>query len=108
MRLIDADAVVADLQKRFMDINSPVWSADNEVAGYAVIEYINKVPTVEPKRGRWEEHCEIVQGLSGCDGSASVVEYEKDFLMCSECTEIVEYASNFCPNCGAKMGGDEE
>jgi RNA polymerase subunit RPABC4/transcription elongation factor Spt4 len=27
--------------------------------------------------------------------------------MCSECTEIVEYESNFCPNCGAKMVGDE-
>ena len=58
------------------------------------------------KRGKWVKHCEIVQGLSGCGGSASVVEYEKDFLMCSECTEIVEYASNFCPNCGTKMDGD--
>lgn len=99
MRLIDADSLIDAIECTWWESTEAYLCAE---------KLVNQQPTINAvKRGRWEEHCEIVQGLSGCDGSVSVVEYEKDFLMCSECNEIVEYASNFCPHCGVRMDGDE-
>lgn len=47
----------------------------------------------EERTGEWEE-------VQGCKG----------YLCCSECGRFVNVAHkcNFCPNCGAKMGGDTE
>ena len=33
--------------------------------------------------------------------------YGKNLGECSECGEIVSVRSNYCPNCGAKMDGDD-
>jgi len=63
-------------------------------------EYIRKaletIPPVTPKQrvGRWVSVNPMV-----------------DTLMCSECGENIisaEFKSNYCPKCGAKMGGEQE
>lgn len=75
------------------------------IAGMRFVqEMIDKEPTVDlVKHAKWERYHETKQGLSGTSGTANVVEYEVELVMCSECTEIVEHESNYCPNCGAKM-----
>lgn len=61
--------------------------------GNGVKEEINHVPTVEERpQGEW------------------IPNYTSQFMnpgrSCSLCGKIVEFAENYCPNCGAKMRGD--
>jgi len=63
-----------------------------------VIEKIKCLPSAEPERekGNWIEHNPHRWGLG--------IVFE-----CSECGEEIECeSSNFCPNCGADMRGEEE
>ena len=66
---------------------SQIWdTADVEV-------WVNTLPSVEPKRGKWE-----ITNL-GAVGA---------FDSCSECKRVVKHKApfyNFCPNCGADMRG---
>ena len=91
-RLIDADAFIESIKQ------SADYKNDIEYLMYAnsFIDCINNAPTVTTpteRTGEWEE-------VQGC----------KSYLCCSECGRFVNVAHkcNFCPNCGAKMGGDVE
>ena len=53
---------------------------------------IRELPSVHPKTGRWID----VDSLDGALWHA-----------CSECGETEFYATNYCPNCGAKMEVEE-
>lgn len=68
----------------------------NEVR-YRMVEDIKALPSVTPKKktGHWE----YVQ----YDGNPNIGN-----LHCSECNRIAGFEYNYCPNCGAKMGGDTE
>ena len=66
---------------------------DDYIDGYAYLEQLRSLPSVEPERhqGEWIE-----------DG------HERGFSECSKCGYIAvsvlsERHYNFCPNCGAKM-----
>lgn len=100
MRLVDADGIEADLRKRFIDINSPYWSADNELASIAMIEYLSKVPTVqERKKGHW-----IYYGMRFVAPRELRIAY-----MCSSCkneillADEMKYHWKACPICDAMM-----
>ena len=95
MRLIDADALKAKLEKK-TDMNDPRWSFDSMMLAKIMISILDEVPTVEErKHGRWVRHNNIIA--------------------CSECIwdmyweeEIAEL--KYCPNCGAIMenNGDDD
>lgn len=80
MRPIDGDAVLEFMRNRLdmQELYLPIHFK----------EFVtDEMPTVSPKQGRW-----IVQ-----DGS----------VRCSECGEPnMEW--NYCPNCGARMEGEED
>jgi hypothetical protein len=49
----------------------------------------------EPKVGKWEKRTWII------------FDSEKTGFHCSECNTTWDSCTNFCPNCGAKMGVDK-
>lgn len=64
----------------------------------------NDLPTVYPKsdkpiRSHWHGH------WIDCDKSD---DYSADGYDCSVCGVNAEYATSYCPNCGAKMEGEEQ
>ena len=79
MRLIDADALLKAIIQMSLDGN--------------VFDRIHEAPTIEPQRtGRWmptepDEPC---------------------FYRCSESGRLIYERENFCPNCGAERGGQDE
>lgn len=90
MRLIDADALKAKLEKK-TDMNDPRWSFDSMMIAKITIQVLDKAPTVEErKRGHW-------------------IELEPDkygnFIQCSVCNSKFGLYSkdNYCQACGAIM-----
>ena len=75
-----------------------------------VIEMFKDVPSVEPKRGKWEE-----KSTFDVDESGEQIIQEWQSARCSVCgkyhtTPYMYYFDvyNFCPNCGADMRGEKE
>lgn len=89
MRLIDADAI--KYTARFTDY------ADGRMTSDAVITKceIDSMPTVDPvQHGRWIDH--------------QYKEFPIGRYECSVCGARHDMPWDYCPNCGAKMDGDEE
>ena len=100
-RLIDADALKLAIRD------------DAEITGrnYARMKmHINEAPTVdavEVVHGRWEDryggkYANPVYDCSECKKSA-LFRNDMDLL---GSWKSVQYLSDYCPNCGAKMDGD--
>ena len=96
MRPIDADALMrefAEFVRRSNNsdfANTPTWND--------AVSLLGSAPTIEPKRGKWEQHIGI--------GNVALIK-------CSECGFIYPELLgvpifNFCPHCGAKMERGEE
>lgn len=90
MRLIDADALIANMEER-----KKIWLSQSEYND--AIRLVNEEPTVEPNQGEWK--------------------YKRNGIFCPICDKGWEYCKvpsdlqdyNFCPNCGARMKeGDEK
>jgi rubrerythrin len=102
VRLIDANAL---MKKWGLDTATKYGNKTKEEQAfsyetmfmYEIADMIEEAPTVEPvKHGKWK-----------------VIYYDEpsecDIYGCSECgktTGIIFPSWNFCPNCGAKMGGE--
>ena len=77
-----------DIEQKIQD------GLNNLVLGHDAIEVLGMIyempaADVAPVRhGRWER-------------------YGKNLGECSECGEIVSVRNNYCPNCGARMDGDD-
>ena len=104
MRLIDADALLEDVQREENALrNELIVSAHNteicnnsriRLSEVLSIEHkIKYAPTVERPRGEWIMHDDEILGLS-CE--------------CSACHIETLGNSKFCPECGADMRGEGE
>lgn len=60
---------------------------------------IDMLPSAQTKRkeGRW-----IFETLDGMPG------YRPTVMFCSKCGRVSIADYNYCPNCGARMGGEKE
>jgi rubrerythrin len=92
MRAIDADALEKEGWSLHRDIQ-----VDKNTSEYQT-KPLRQVPTIVPqrKKGMWIEHNPHKWGLG--------IVFE-----CSECGEKIDCEpSNFCPNCGAEMEGQDD
>ena len=103
MRLIDADALAKSLigvtVKWFVDLNGCVGDTFNFTN---VIDYIEDAPTIDAKpvlHGRW-----VVLDECANAGAYCSVCHKKVY---KECYGNCKMKSTYCPNCGAKMDGDQ-
>ena len=96
MRLIDADALIANKFK-------------NDISYNAFVSLVKRQPTVqETKAGRWID-CRAAHTING---------EERKARKCSVCgvgyfvydlsENVIMDVPNFCPNCGAEMKGGED
>ena len=100
MRLIDADALVENIESE-IDDDKEIYPDDKTSiifrAGMkTVIRIVKKQDTVDPvKHGHWIVYPTLVS-----------------FLRCSQCHNGVGWHNdkkpNYCPNCGARMDGVEK
>ena len=111
MRLIDADAVMAAHCK---DCNTDIQAGCKGDPVCASMMWVVEAPTVDAVpvvHGEW-----LVEAYTA-DDSIVVIPYRKhqhSEPFCSRCGHRAllngcgDYvASNYCPHCGAKMGGDQ-
>ena len=99
-RLIDADALMKDLEKWMKQVDPTHPQEDNAIPPIediivSTLMTIEEQPTIEPerKKGEWIGVTPMV-----------------DTLMCSECGYNIidkEFKTPYCPNCGAKMEGEQ-
>lgn len=96
MRLIDADA----LEKEGWSLHRTI-RVDKNTSEYQT-KPLKQVPTIEPerKKGKW-----IPQDFNKHNGMVSTAVYY--YPKCSVCGNSADY-TNFCPNCGADMRGDND
>lgn len=107
MRLIDADAMKADIVKQAALIKI-IFFADNdtmnkinEILYSGFMAEVDKQPTVDVpdiKVGKWIYYPKA----SGSVKSTAVHLYP----VCSECG-YEHPVTNYCPNCGARMGEED-
>lgn len=62
------------------------------------LEIIENFPSTEPKTGKWVDRSDGGRILNPWWESCE----------CDQCGDYGSGAWNFCPNCGAKMKGEEE
>lgn len=90
MRLIDADKAKAELLRIARDIHDCCGFYDGLKAGYqSAADRLDTIPTAEKEcdKGHW-------------------IDITFDASMCSVCQTTQEYETKYCPECGAKMDGD--
>lgn len=102
MRLVDADVLMKTLGITDMDCGKCAWydaewshckrGGDFEDACCA----IENAPTIQPKKGKWINN---KHDLPNCNQCGYMPQFDRaidDY-----------YYSNYCPNCGADMRGEE-
>lgn len=89
MRLIDADKAKAELLRIAGDIHGWGEFFDGIRSGYqSAADRLDTIPTVEERdKGYW-------------------IDINLDTSICSVCRNPQEYETKYCPECGAKMDGD--
>lgn len=88
MRLIDADALPR--QTQIFEFNGK--RMENEIVNAKSIDNAPTIDAVPVRHGRWK-----------------VIDAEEPRRYgCSECKRLSWHMENYCPNCGARMDGDED
>ena len=109
MRLIDADALIADCQlaqkqadRHGREFANAFYSGGGEISTewWCVEDMIENAPIIEERKtGKWRYSRNI-----------SSISYSDMMITCDQCGYTKERSHgdvfNFCPNCGAKMEGN--
>ena len=81
MRLIDADALIDEIQCN-VGVESSRWDSISDI-----VDMINEQPTAQQKQGHWIKY-----------------NMHRDYpFKCSECHCYHRGLYDYCPNCGARM-----
>ena len=90
--LISRQAAIERIEKqKYREPSIGVWKENDRVALACydtVIEALKRLPSVEPKKGKWAMD-------------------ENLMCVCSECGYETFLESRYCPNCGADMRESE-
>lgn len=99
-RYIDADELKKELEHRLIAWNEHTKGMFPTYGESNMPSIIDDIPTAEVvKRGRW-----IVDRAFGNDVMSG-----EQMVICSVCGKGIFWGKqNYCPNCGAKMDGEEE
>jgi hypothetical protein len=108
MRVIDVEELLKRLNQLYEEQGlTPEWTGDDWDDGAGsifidIVEIINEQPIEPVKRGKWEIH--LLENGGHIFGKS---------LLCSECgffwrEELYRKNFKYCPNCGAKMDGDNK
>ncbi len=105
---------MTDYQKYINALRKCAKEHDNDMTftGHIIVSHLcqdtaNLLETLKPRKGHWishREHCEMNNLLPSGLGS---------YFWCSECDCGIDSKNfsrvnyNYCPNCGAKMEGEE-
>lgn len=92
-RMINADALKAKITEA---LTSGDTGRMGELISIVINAVIDEQPTVEERKGKWKR--------------VSAVKYisHSDYVfMCSSCGKKYIGAWNYCPNCGARMTGEQ-
>lgn len=91
---IERNALIAEFKRLTLGENSLVERLFADGV-YAVIETFPAADVAEVRHGRWE-----MVPYNGV--------YDIRCSSCGYCPGIRFYSSNYCPNCGARMGKEDE
>jgi rubrerythrin len=100
MRLIDADALIGQMEADAEQMEDPIA----KMFTYAAISDIKHAPTVEPehKTGKWNVYYHDYNDFSY---SCNWCGYSAPYNLAGGVYKQKKWA--FCPNCGARMGADK-
>ena len=73
------------------------WSYMPEWRDNKIIEAVEQLPTIQPKRGRWIDK-----------GVCTYVDNCRHLYKCDQCGGGWLDTPDFCPNCGADMRGEQD
>lgn len=94
--LIDRQAAIATAISGRIRTLPTTEDGENWIRVNEVRDSLLSLPTAQPKRGKWIDETFKQWGL---------VHHP---FKCNLCGEHAEFASPYCPNCGADMRGEEE
>lgn len=89
--IIAPDGICYELERPLIDTEHAEVTKYSDAI--AVPDHGDLLPTIEPKQGKWLQK---ILPLTLSDG-------HKDCVQCSNCRTHWDVATNYCPNCGAKM-----
>lgn len=107
--LIDRKALLETLNPNYLEgkklIENGETHLDNLAEGYLECsELIRLAPTVEPKKGEWL--WDAIRGGWRCSVCEKFA--DNDYLIVGICDEERKPRFPHCPNCGAKMRGENK
>lgn len=104
MRLIDADALIADVKKNNQtNFDKQDWTSRNVCTLLIGAPTIDAVPVV---RGEWLEF--VGSAYHGVDDDGEVKWRDVSIFHCDKCGRKTVVKENFCPSCGADMREEEQ
>ena len=100
MRLVDADALMRDINEALSEMTSIGIAVDGDWLWAKLNDAIEHAPTIEERKtGKWRYSRNI-----------SSISYSDMMITCDQCGYTKERSHddvfNFCPSCGAKMEGN--
>lgn len=97
-RLIDADTMMKAMYHRAFETHGDaMWQSGCWVRYRAIEQVVIEQPTAEPKKGEWKRAYLDREAMGE----------RPSILYCSIWNQCIAYPTNYCPNCGADMRGDE-